>query len=175
MRKRRHEALILTIELHIFIANHAAMHKKPVKPFGVTPAHIGIDIAHPSEFDRGDGTALHIALVSRQLQHRMGAGLVKGRIQRRIPGEDCGGIQRNRQILHVLDEFFRDIDIVFALIVAVQVENDIVGQGKLQKRRHEALGKCNRRIRPRQVRCIEIRQKRESTVEIDEREGLEAA
>lgn len=102
------------------------MNEELIKTFRVTLAHICIDIAQTTEFNCGHGTALHIALISRQLQNRMRASFLKSCVRSRVPCEDRGRAKRHGQIFHVFHEFLGDIDVIFALIVAMKIEHNVV-------------------------------------------------
>ncbi len=175
MRQRGHQTLVFTVEPDIFVTDDTAMDEKPVQSLRIALAHICIDIAQSTEFHRGHGAALHIALVGGQLQDRIRTGFLESRVRRRIPCQDRCGVERDGQILHVLGKVLGDINVALAFVVAMKIEHDVVRQGELDQRGLEALRQRNRRIGPGKLRRVEIRQERESTVEIGQGKRLETA
>jgi len=119
--------------------------EKPVDRLGVLPAQGGIDVILPAQFDRGAAMAGQVAIFRARL-HLLERRLLEGPVRAGVPEQRCLRIQAGGNVRHFGPQLLGRVDILHALVVAMQVEHDSAAVGEFQQPALQpALGEHRRR------------------------------
>ena len=116
-------------------SDHAARHQQPVEPFGIGAGESAIDIEYAAIFDRGGDATVELGHLGGHVLVGHDRGALEGAVGIFAPQHHRIDAHGSRAVRHGRPQAGVDIEIGQSLVVAMQVEHDVVADAKAARSR----------------------------------------